>query len=350
MAYTPEFDLRDDQFRNYIINGDMRIAQRGKTFSAITSGQYSIDRWCYGKAGTAVHTVAQDTDVPSMASAGYYFQNSLHVNLTTPSTSLAATDYYCIYQRIEGYNFANLAQKPFVVSFWVKATTPGTYSVCLSNSGRDRTIVKEYTINSASTWEKKTIQVLATPSDGTWNYVNGLGLEIDFTIAAGSNYQTTANAWQSGNYLRSTNQINGVNTGSTSFKITGVMINEGYEALPFKTAGVNYTHELTLCQRYYEKSYSVDDIPMSLLWHGAEGSIGRQYRPTVHFKVPKRTNQPTISIYTPNTGAKDKVYSSGTLVAVTIAEYNDKSYCLNGPVTASTDNDVRWQWTAESEI
>ena len=280
MAYTPEFDLRDDQFRNYIINGDMRIAQRGKTFSSATSGQYSVDRWVYIKTGSAVHNLAQDTsDFPSFAQSGYLFQSSLHVNLSTPSTSIGSSDYYAVGQRIEGYNFANLAQKPFTISFWVKATTPGTYSVAIRNAGTgpwpasDRSIIKEFTINASSTWEKKTIQVPASPSAGTWDYATGIGLEILFVVAAGSSYQTTVDAWQTGNYMRAANQINGVNTGSTSFKITGVSVNEGYESLPFKTAGVNFTHELNLCQRYYWKTYDTATAPGTVTTNGAIGTI-----------------------------------------------------------------------------
>jgi hypothetical protein len=256
VAYTPEFDFREDYLRNYIINGDMRISQRGTSFASLgTNGVYTLDRWCYFKAsGSAVHTVSQDTDVPTFAQAGYSFQNSLRANLVTASASLGSTDSYLLFQRIEGYNFASLAQKPFTVSFWVKATLPGTYCIYFKNGSSNVGLVKEYTINESATWEKKVLQITPTPANGTWNFSNGLGLELGFTIAAGSNNMTaSADTWNSGIvYLKTANQVNGVASGATDFRITGVMLNEGTEALPFSLASKNFATELALCYRYYQ--------------------------------------------------------------------------------------------------
>ena len=66
--------------QNLIINGDMQIAQRGPSFVAATNGQYTLDRNQYLKNGAMVHTISQDTDVPTFAQAGYLFKNSLRLN------------------------------------------------------------------------------------------------------------------------------------------------------------------------------------------------------------------------------------------------------------------------------
>lgn len=240
--------------KNWLINGDMRISQRNTTFTAVTTGQYTLDRWNYQKAGAAVHTVTQDTDVPTLAQAGYLFQNSVRLNLTTPDTAIAAGDFVRFQQVIEGYNFANIAQKGLTLSFWVKATTAGVYCVAFRNSGNDRSYITEYTINATGTWEFKTVSISASPSAGTWNYTNGSGLKVDWVLAAGTTFQTAAGAWQSGDFLATSNQVNGVNTGATDFRITGAMINAGTVAAPFRLFGEDQEGEFSACQRYCQIS------------------------------------------------------------------------------------------------
>jgi len=241
-----------DGIKNYIINGDMNIAQRGTSFTSIASLAYSMDRWKYVKNGAVVHNITQDSDVPSFSQSGYNFKNSLRLTLTTPDTSIAATDFAIISQVIEGNNWANLHQKGFTISFWVKATLPGVYTIGLQNSGIDRAYVAEYTINSVSTWEYKTVYVPASPSAGTWNLTNGAGLYVQWVLAAGSNFNTTAGAWQTGNFFSTANQINGTNTGATDFRLTGVQITEGQLVMPFRNFAEGIDGELLACKRYYE--------------------------------------------------------------------------------------------------
>ena len=60
--------------RNLIINGDMRIAQRGTSTASITSsGYYTVDRFGTLQTGLGTWTHSQDTNVPS----GQGFANSL---------------------------------------------------------------------------------------------------------------------------------------------------------------------------------------------------------------------------------------------------------------------------------
>jgi hypothetical protein len=285
---TDTVDYILKHYQNLIINGDMTIAQRGQSFAAIGNLAYGVDRWANQKTGAMVHTVTQDTDVPTFAQAGCLYQNSLRYNLTTPDTSIAAGDYAGPYQIIEGYNFAKIAQKEFTLSFWVKATTIGTYCVGFRSAGQDRSYVAEYTINLADTWEKKTITVAASPSAGTWNYTNGNGLIVSWALAGGSTFQTTPGAWQTGNYIATVNQVNGVNTGSTDFRITGVMLNEGSYAAPFRLFANDYAEEFQQCQRYYETG-SVSNTGGQY-----DGANSRIYSYT-DFKVTKRINPTTVT-------------------------------------------------------
>jgi hypothetical protein len=237
---------------NAIINGDMNIWQRATSFSSIADSAFFADRFAYYKVSAAVHDISRSTDVPSVAQAGRLFNYSALIDCTTVDSSIAAGDYVMIRQNIEGFNWLPLAQKTFTLSFWVKATKTGTYCVSFNNSTSDRSYVAEYTISVSDTWEFKTITVSASPSAGTWDYTTGIGLKITWVLAMGSTYHTTANAWQTGGYLATANQVNACDNTANNFRLTGIKMEPGSVAtmsMPLK-----FDEELAACQRYFCKN------------------------------------------------------------------------------------------------
>lgn len=233
--------------RNKIINGKMEIAQRGTSFAAVGSGVYTLDRWMSVNTSAAVLTVSQQADVPS----DNEFQNSLRVAVTTADTSIAAGDVAAIQQRIEGYNVRDLIGRTFVLRFRVRSSKTGIHCIGLSNSAEDRTYVAEYTVNAANTWEDKAITAPGgLITTGTWNWTNGTGLMVKFTYASGSTFNTTAGAWQTGNFYATANQVNCLDTIGNIFAITGVQLEVGSVATPFEHRPIGA--ELALCQRYYQ--------------------------------------------------------------------------------------------------
>lgn len=245
--------------KNCIINGAMRLAQRGTSFAAAASGIYSLDRWLYGKAGTMVHTLSQDTDVPTVAQAGRLITHCLRLQLTTPQTSIGATDICNIGQRIEGYNFQRIAQRPFTASFWVKATLPGIYSLIFLNNGLDRSYVANFTIAAANTYQEITVNVPASPTGGTWNYTNGVGLFVAIVLACGSTYYTTPGTWQTGLFEGTASNINGVNTGATDFRFTEVQVEPGSVATEFDLLDIET--DFSNARRYYWKTFPYATAP-----------------------------------------------------------------------------------------
>ena len=235
--------------RNRIINGDMRFVQRGASFPAATPGAYTIDRWIWGQLGTMVCTVTQAIDSPNDT-----FLSSFKADVTTSSGSLGTTDYSVVWQRIEGTKVRDLIGTTFTVSFWVKSPKTGTHCVAFRNGGTfpvDRSYVTEYTVLTANTWEYKTVTVAnGLITAGTWDWATGVGLDVLFTLASGTTFQTTANAWQTGNFLATTNQVNVMDNTANDFFITGVQLEPGSVATPFerRLSGV----EFGLCQRYYQ--------------------------------------------------------------------------------------------------
>lgn len=256
MAKTIINDLRLNASQNLVTNGNFDIWQRGNSFTSIANAAFSADRFSYLKVGAMVHNITKDTDVPT--DTDIPASNSLRLNLTTPDTSIATGDYCAVVHRIEGYNFQRILKQSFTLSFWVKATLPGTYCIAFVNSSafapNRRHYIAEYTIDVADTWEKKEISVPAMPEAYRtyFDVTNGPGLQIVWTIAAGTDRQAAA-GWNtsSGFQIATSNQINGTNTGSTNFRLAQVMLNPGSEAMPFSLAGGDYATELSICQRYY---------------------------------------------------------------------------------------------------
>jgi hypothetical protein len=280
-------DVKSNQ--NVVINGAFNIWQRATSFTSIANQAYFADRFKYVKSGAMVHDISRSTDVPTVAEAGRLFNYSALIDCTTPDASIGASDVCGVSQVVEGYNFLPLAQKVITISFWVKATKAGVYCVSLANSIADRSIVKEYTIDAANTWERKTLTFAASPSAGTWNYIDGAGLQIFFTLAAGSNYQGAADSWQSANLLATSNQVNGCDSASNNFRICGVQLESGNIATPFNS--ITIQEELQLCLRYYERYL---DIVADNIAIGFCQGAGRAYI-VVPWQVEKRTT-PTCSI------------------------------------------------------
>jgi len=195
-SMTPTADSLQG-FRNRIINGDMRIDQRNAG-AAVTINSaavtYSVDRWAgYGQGSAGVFTLQQSTTVPTG------FINSLKVTVTTADASIAASDFYTLQQRIEGFNVADLGwgtanAKTVTLSFWVRSSLTGTFSGALVGAAFARSYPFTYSISAANTWEQKTVTV-AGDTSGSWVTNNGTGLVVYFDLGSGSDYEGTVNAW-----------------------------------------------------------------------------------------------------------------------------------------------------------
>jgi hypothetical protein len=348
-ASAPDYDTQ-----NFIINGAMRINQRGA--ASYGDGVYNLDRWTLPTASASITSiVTQDTSAPTVAQASYLYNSSLKWALSgSGDSTISAGDYALLEQYVEGYNFTAIAQRAFTLSFWVRASRTGTYCVSLRNTGQDRSYVAEYTISAADTWEKKTISVTASPSAGTWDYTNGIGLRVTWARACGSTYQTTASAWQTGNYFGTSSQVNAVQTGDT-FYITGVMLNRGTEAAPFSLFGKTFEGELQACQRYYEKSYDLTTAPGTATFAGHVGvgnlASAAAARFTVPLKVSKRTT-PSVTIYSANSGASGNVYQFvGTAadLAPSLDSQGHNNFRLFAQMTG-TNQAIAFQFVASSEL
>jgi hypothetical protein len=239
-----------DGFKNRIINGAMVIDQRNAGASVTpTDGLYTLDRWQFGVSQASKLTVQQSSTAPTG------FSNSLLV--TSSSTySIGSGDYFYFRQYIEGFNFADFMfgtanAQTLTLSFWVRSSLTGTFGGSLINSAGNRSYPFTYTINSANTFEQKTVTVTGDTS-GTWvGATNGAGISVNFGLGVGATYSGTAGAWAGSLYLGATGATSVVGTSGATLYITGVQLEKGSTATSFDVR--SYTTELQLCQRYYYK-------------------------------------------------------------------------------------------------
>jgi len=353
--------------KNLIINGDMRISQRGTSFTGIASNaNYTLDRFQLSASpSTSAWTVTQSTDVPT----GQGFATSMKCDCTTAFTSYTGGQSVTITHIVEAQNLQHLkvgtpSAESLTVSFWVKSNVTGDYVTWLyTPDGTARHTNKVFTINSADTWEKKTITISGDTS-GTINNDNGHGMYLRVILASGSGYTsgTSPNGvWEDASATTNWYAGLGVNVSSSTsnyINITGVQLEVGENATPFEYR--MYSQELALCQRYYEKSYNYANAPGSVSSadreeHYGSSDSGNNSVVGTSFKVTKRL-VPTMKYYRDDTGALgDWLYArSGvgyTNTTVTNYTTTESSWRAYMGVGASYDVVIsKGHWTADAEL
>jgi hypothetical protein len=197
---------------NVVINGAFDIWQRGTTFTT-PNGAYTADRWITYANGTS-GTCQRSTDVPS---------TNFTYSIYAASSSAV---YNIIEQRIESTN-AKIAGNTVTISFYAKGTA-GTnqlqialyYATAVDNH-TTQTFISQTAVGAstlATSWQRYSITT--TLPDAAVN-----------------------NGWE----LR----IFRDNTSANGFVVTGVQVEAGTVATPFRRNANSIQGELAACQRYY---------------------------------------------------------------------------------------------------
>lgn len=255
-------------FRNRIINGDMRIDQRNNggsvtVGSGSTAGAYvayAVDRIVAQSVSTAAGDGAAFTAQRNQGSVTPPpgFTNYLGITVTSTQAALDTNSVYRFIHRIEGLNCADMAwgsanAANATISFWVRSSVTGTFGGSVTNGnggvGAWRVYPFTFVINSANTWEYKTITIPGDTS-GTWRTNNEFGVEVSITFGVSSNWAHTPGVWGSSEGYGAAGTVNLMATNGATFQITGWQFEKGSSATPFEFR--SYGQELALCQRYYE--------------------------------------------------------------------------------------------------
>jgi hypothetical protein len=340
--------------KNLIINGDFNVYSRGGSFAAAANNTWTLDRWIYKKSGTMVHTISRDTsDIPTETQSDHTSGEVLKMIATTGDAAIAADAYCSMQYRMEGFDVRPLLGNYGTLSFWVKATVTGTYTIAF-RAATGSSYVAEYTITAADTWEKKTIVVNFNDTIGTWGIHSDVGLYLDFNVAVGSNYQTTADVWTAGTYLGTSSQVNGCASVDDAFRLSQVKLEVGQIVTPFVPRP--FGEELALCQRYFCKSYERGVAPGAVTAVGQFYFLSNNHNSSTHaiyghvaLPVAMR-DTPTLTTYsTDGTSGKVEV-DSGNVTPTGTGVSESGFYLLGSDPVASTNRRLHFQWTVDAEL
>jgi hypothetical protein len=292
--------------KNKIINGDFGINQRNFSSSTI-SAEYNFDRWRTVYTGGTSTTTPQTFALGTAPVAGYEGRNFYRVAITGQS---AVTDSVRVQEEMESVR--TFAGQTIAVSFWAKAAT-GTPKIAVNmaqnfgtggspSTGVD---ISTGTVTLSTSWARYSLSVAVPSIAGkTIGTNNNDAFSLRLMLSGGSSVATAQ----------------GIGLQNATFDIWGVQVEAGSIATPFQTAsGGSFQNELSMCQRYYLKSYNQETAPAT-----ASNSVGNfQFqaisvtptanRANVRFPVTMRAT-PTITVYSTNSGTSAKLYDEAASV------------------------------------
>jgi hypothetical protein len=300
---------------NPVINSAMQVWQRGTSISlAASSGAtYLADRWLTTTAANQACTVSRQvtgdtTNLPSIQYALRYQRNS----------GQTGTGNLILINPFETINSIPFASKAVTLSFYARSganysATSSALTVKLdSGTGTDQNPFAGYT-------GAATVCTTTATLTTTWQRFTATG-----TVSATA---TELN-------IQAIFTPTGTAGANDYYEITGVQIDVGSVALPFRTYAATIQGELSACQRYYETR-------TGSIWSGNTTS-GSNYYLDIPFAVVKR-GTPTITLVT--TGLNG-------FPSISTASINTSSYRITGTANATGSGcflaaDL---WTASAEL
>lgn len=293
--------------RNMIINGAMQVSQRPDISSVTVSGGnyydfHSTDRWKTGYANmdSLVFSCEQSTDAPD----GLNFSRKYTIHTAKAN---AADQYFSAWTRLERHSYSGVgigtsAAKNLTLSFWVKSSETGTFAgihLVYPTAGNAYEINFTYTINTANTWEYKTVSLPTSSLTASTYYMQPSTDGGDYTafhMNAGTDYDggtgsTSSYKSYSGNDWAVGHQVDITTVTNATWAITGVQLEIGDTATPFEHR--SYWDELQSCRRYYHSIGTAQaGAGYEILAHGFSDTTTRGIHP-VHLPVQLRSS-PTL--------------------------------------------------------
>ena len=303
--------------KNIVINGAMQVAQRSTSVTGVTaSGYRTCDRFRPVITNAGTWTISQSSDAP----AG--FATSLKFDCTTADTSLGSSDKFRLDYYIEGRDVQHLQKgsssaKSLTMSFYVKTNKTGTYVFELNDADNSRAYSQTYTVNSANTWEKKTI-VFVGDTSGAFGNDNNSSLQAHWWLASGTDFTsgTTRSGWES---KTNANRAAGLNVNiadstSNEWYITGVQLEVGSVATEFEHRTL--TEEFMLCRRYF--------------YNNTSSKVAHQYRSTIRmlqeiYPTEMRASPTVVVVAGAGTFSASTFASAQQVAQITSADYDSNT-------------------------
>lgn len=343
--------------RNLIINGAMEVAQRGTSHTtSVTNGYHTVDRIDIGGNTTIGQwTTSQDSDAPDG------FTKSFKIECTTADTSLASTDHYGIMYMPEGHHMNPVGKgtsgaKSMTLSFYMKANVSKTMVVELTDAGNARHVNFAVTPSATNTWERITLSIPADTSGSFNQGTNSKAAELNFWLAAGTNYTSGSNqsTWTS---RTAANIMAGVSnwadTVGNTLWITGLQLEIGDTATPFEHR--SFGEEWDACQRYCTV-YNVgagNTHPQNLVSPnhtvpGAPGHNDVSNRPEWFMSYPVKRATPTITVSDPTNmrwlASSNVVVDGNGSVTFPVGTGHQNANCFQGVASGIATSNVPLAW------
>ena len=318
--------------KNLIINGAMQINQRGNS-TGQTGANYQMDRWQHGIGSLGTWSSSQSTVAPDG------FGNSWKMNCTTANASPSASAQLYLFTRLEGQNLQQIKKgtanaQPLTLSFWCRCNKTGNFQTNLRDADNTRQVGATVTINSADTWEYKTITFPADTT-GALDNDNAWSMNVEFWLDRGSNYTggSVPTAWEAAvNTDRAvgTTLALGDST-SNEFYITGVQLEVGEAATSFEHRP--YGTELALCQRYYQKLGNASYAPIGTGFNHPSNNTNS------HFAIPYITEMRTLpSASYSNLQVTERTNYDTDITGITLSNFGTQSCWLYVTHSAAGNN------------
>jgi hypothetical protein len=278
---------------NPIINSAMQNWQRG-TSIALTTSAYTADRW-QGYRAVAGSTVSRQTTSDSTNLPFIQYCARVQRDLSN-----AALNKIYFSQSVETTNSIPFAGKTVTLSFYARAganyssASSGLDVALKSGTGTDQNITTTGYTGSANI--VSTTQAITT----TWTRYTFSGTVATTATEIGTELSYTPVGTAGANDY---------------FEVTGVQIDIGSVALPFRTYAGTIQGELAACQRYYYRTPLVSGSPIYFLGgaYSTTVAIGALALP-----VPMRVTATAIEYNAPRFFAFSNAsgYTGGTLALI----------------------------------
>lgn len=330
--------LTIDDSTNWLMNGGFNLAQRQApgTLTTISDSAYGPDRWKMTRENADLQYIRQNASSESGLVSPYYGQFKKITN----------AGKFLICQPLEYLDTLKFRGKSVNFQLQMKASSSKTIKTAiveLQSGGTADTIP-----SLVSSWN-------ADGTDPT------LGTNLA-TIGTPSSCSVTT-SWQ-------TFQFTGTFPASSKNLLLMVWTNADFsvnDTLSLAEAGLYFgttirswvprhiSQEITLCQRYYEKSYNINVAPATNTFLGSHYFVASstKFDETVRFQTRKRTT-PTMTVYSSVTGTADAVRNVSTTADLTTIDENGtvgESETLIYKASGVTDgNEYSFHWTAAAEL
>jgi hypothetical protein len=294
---------------NVILNSSFNVWQRGTSFAYVGGQQYTTDRWMLmsGNTGRTVsrqlsgltgfqYAARVQKDSGSLANASIRFGQTLETVNSFPFAGQTVT--FSFYARI-GANFSATSNLLTVKLFTGTGTDQNFDAVYTGSATPINT-----TVTATTSWQRFT----ATANLAT--NVTEMGIEIGYTPVGTAG----ANDW---------------------FEITGVQVELGNVATPYRSNQPTYQAELAACQRYYWRTQNVGSG--GAFFSGAFGARGPNGVDVVIFNpVPMRTGATSMDINAMNmVDSANPQISGATFTLDGVANSTNLSSSINVSKAAS---------------